>query len=79
MTNMFSTAVVAPARVPGVLHGRTVGRETALARAAGLLLCWQERATQRHKLAQLDRRLLADMGLVQAQATTEAGKPFWQA
>ncbi len=48
-------------------------------RAAGILLIWQERATQRHALAALEARMLRDMGLSRADALREAAKPFWRA
>jgi uncharacterized protein YjiS (DUF1127 family) len=48
-------------------------------RVLGILLLWQERATQRHALAALDGRLLKDMGLSRAAAGVEAAKPFWRA
>ncbi len=43
------------------------------------LLVWQERARQRHQLAQLDARLLKDIGLARAEAEAETAKPFWRA
>ena len=41
------------------------------------ILAWQERAAQRHHLAGLDDRMLADMGLNRADVQREIGKPFW--
>jgi uncharacterized protein YjiS (DUF1127 family) len=38
---------------------------------------WQTRADQRHRLSQLDRRALADIGITRAEAKAEARKPFW--
>ncbi len=43
-----------------------------------LLVTWQERAEQRHCLAQLDDRLLRDVGLDRLDAAREAAKPFWR-
>jgi uncharacterized protein YjiS (DUF1127 family) len=37
-----------------------------------------ERARQRHALAELDDRLLQDVGLSRADVTSEVEKPFWQ-
>lgn len=37
------------------------------------------RMDQRRRLASLDDRLLADMGLDRVDAMAEARKPFWQA
>lgn len=36
------------------------------------------RSRQRHALAQLDDRLLKDIGVTRRQALAEAGKPFWK-
>lgn len=38
-----------------------------------------ERARQRHYLAELDHRLLADAGLTRADQEAECNKPFWRA
>ena len=43
------------------------------------LLLWQERAGQRFRLAQMDDRLLADMGLSRADVEHETSIPFWRA
>ncbi len=42
-----------------------------------MLLIWQERATTRASLRDLDGRFLQDVGLSAEQAYTEARKPFW--
>ncbi len=49
------------------------------ARALRTLLTWQERDRQRHALAQLDARMLKDIGLSRAEVALELHKPFWQA
>ncbi len=38
---------------------------------------WQVRALMRHRMADLDERLLDDIGLTREQVETEAEKPFW--
>ena len=47
------------------------------------LLCtlwvWSERRRQRRQLADLDNRLLDDIGLDHARRDVEISKPFWQA
>lgn len=48
-------------------------------RLALLLLDWQGRANERHFLAALDDRALADMGLSRADVMRETAKPFWRA
>jgi uncharacterized protein YjiS (DUF1127 family) len=42
------------------------------------LLTWQRRAAERDRLATLDPRLLADMGISEAAAAREAAIPFWR-
>ncbi len=49
------------------------------ARALRTLLTWQERDRQRHALAQLDARMLKDIGLSRAEVDLELRKPFWHA
>ncbi len=51
----------------------------AAARAVRTLLTWQERDRQRHALAQLDARMLKDVGLSRAEVVLELRKPFWDA
>lgn len=43
----------------------------------GVLATWHERWQQRRQLAQLDPRLLRDIGLDGYEATREIRKPFW--
>ncbi len=45
--------------------------------AAWIVLC-HERAQQRQALAELDDRMLRDVGLTRAQARFEAEKPCWR-
>lgn len=59
-------------------HERRPPRSLLLAMIA-LLMHWQERAEQRHALAELDDRLLRDIGLDRVAAAHEARKPFWKA
>ncbi len=42
-----------------------------------LLLRWHMRVTQRAHLAQLDMRLLDDIGVTPEQAEAQINKPFW--
>jgi uncharacterized protein YjiS (DUF1127 family) len=41
------------------------------------ILNWHRRTRQRNSLAELDRRMLADIGLSPADRDTECAKPFW--
>ena len=45
---------------------------------AGAVALWSARARQRRILAQLDDRLLRDIGKIRTDALMEAGKPFWR-
>ena len=42
------------------------------------LLIWQERASQRSDLGQLNDRMLKDIGLSRADVMREVEKPFWR-
>jgi uncharacterized protein YjiS (DUF1127 family) len=44
---------------------------------ASAIRAWLERSRQRRALAELDDRLLRDIGLTRSQAQSEAAKPFW--
>ena len=63
-----------------------IGSPTALYRivvdqlfANGVILrTWSERRSQRRVLAELDERLLQDIGVTRSQARFEAAKPFWR-
>lgn len=48
-------------------------------RGAALLRLWLRRARTRRHLAELDERLLRDVGLDPLTAREEAGRPFWRA
>lgn len=44
------------------------------------IACWRfARQRTRRALAQLDDRMLSDIGITREQALREAGKPFWMA
>jgi len=51
---------------------------TWVRRAAATLRHWVARAGQRHALADLDERLLQDIGKTRVEALREAAKPFWR-
>jgi len=54
-------------------------QRAAVLRSFDILLLWQRRANERHALAQLDDKLLRDLGLGRAAVAWEARKPFWRA
>ena len=62
----------------GAGHFRGRVRVAALWAFATLLL-WQRRASERRALAQLDDRILRDLGLSRAEVAGELRKPFWRA
>ena len=45
----------------------------------GLLPVWYRRSIQRRQLAELEPRLLKDIGVTQTAADFESSKPFWVA
>jgi uncharacterized protein YjiS (DUF1127 family) len=76
MTNQIPS--LHPASWTPALFGRMVAREGSAGPLMGVLLAWQERAGQRRRLAEMEDRLLADMGFGRAEAFAEAAKPFWR-
>ena len=57
---------------------RTQGVSRFIDRIAGLVDAWTERRRSRADLAQLDARLLRDIGLTPSEASGEAAVPFWK-
>jgi uncharacterized protein YjiS (DUF1127 family) len=43
------------------------------------ILMWHERSYQRHLLAEMDDRMLRDIGLEPGDVLEETAKPFWKA
>ena len=50
----------------------------ALSNLASLGAVWHRRIHTRRALARMDRHLLSDIGLTEADVRTEADKPFWR-
>jgi uncharacterized protein YjiS (DUF1127 family) len=48
------------------------------AAAVRAVLLWMERSRQRRALAELDDRLLCDIGLTREEARQECANPFWK-
>ncbi len=42
------------------------------------LMLWQHRSNERKHLAEMDERMLRDIGMTTAQVRWEAAKPFWR-
>lgn len=51
--------------------------ERVLSAPFAVLATWGERIKQRSALADMDDRMLKDIGLTRADAVAEADKPFW--
>jgi uncharacterized protein YjiS (DUF1127 family) len=64
--------------VDAPLLGDHTRHHHALARAWTTLSCWLARSRGRNQLAQMDDRMLKDIGLSRADAVMEGGKHFWQ-
>lgn len=54
-----------------------LANRSLLHRVLGVLMLWQARAEERHALAEMDERILRDIGVDRAAARHEAAKPFW--
>jgi uncharacterized protein YjiS (DUF1127 family) len=59
-----------------IFRGQVVAQ---VARSIEILLLWQRRANERHALAQLDDKILRDLGLSRSEVARELRKPFWRA
>ena len=69
----------------GTIRVTVIPRPTALpalrdaaTRALTRLFGWREQARSRAMLAELDDRLLADIGLSRADVARECDRPFWR-
>ena len=59
-------------------RGRAAAPGQLFTRFAALVLGWRERARQRRALAQLDDRLLRDIGLDRVDLAREIVRPPWR-
>lgn len=78
MATISGLSQIIPGYVLGALFARRGRHAGLLARLAGLMLTWQERANQRHALARMDDHTLADVGLTRIDVAAELRKGFWQ-
>jgi uncharacterized protein YjiS (DUF1127 family) len=67
----------APRTVPAA-GSRAAASYSVLVGVARAARSWIERCKQRRALAELDDRLLDDVGLSREQARGEIAKPFWR-
>jgi uncharacterized protein YjiS (DUF1127 family) len=65
----------APALPFATAFGAPLG---ALSNLASIGAVWHRRINTRRALARMDRHLLSDIGLTEADVRTEADKPFWR-
>lgn len=74
-----ASAALAPPQTQTALPGRDFGRalRRVVLQIINTLHVWQERARQRRELAQLDDRMLRDIGLTRSDVYRETSKPFW--
>ncbi len=72
---------LSPVPLPTWRDWAVVGvRKLALTLAAAVEApaIWHERLRMRHELAQLDERMLRDIGIARADIWRELDKPFWR-
>lgn len=67
-----------PARRPVIMADFGESFAGALRQLLANVPLWRERARQRRALAQLDDRLLRDIGIDRTAAMEEVDKPFWR-
>jgi uncharacterized protein YjiS (DUF1127 family) len=72
----YATDIHVPCKAAGVASLPTGFGRLFLASLQTLQL-WYERSRQRRRLAQLDDRLLRDIGIDRIAAMEEVSKPFW--
>lgn len=75
-----TTAITPPLSAPASTGGRSLASVLfELPWTAFETLCrWQARVESRRQLAELDDRMLADIGVTADEARAEAAKPFWK-
>ncbi len=64
--------------VPALSAPRSYVRRMTRRGLRRLIGAWIERNRQRHALADLDDRLLDDVGIPRSAAAREIAKPFWR-
>ena len=79
---MFMKLLQAPKAIGGYVPAlsvkRSYGRPVANRNWMNVIGVWIERSRQRRALANLDDRLLDDVGIMRSEATREIAKPFWR-
>ncbi len=65
----------------GSIQTRPAGRKVEgglFTRVVDVMLTWSDRMRQRRHLAELDDRLLRDIGISRADVEAEISRPFWR-
>ncbi|MBE9557166.1 MAG: DUF1127 domain-containing protein [Proteobacteria bacterium] len=73
----YATDIHVPCKAAGV-SGLPAGLGRLFLASLQTLQLWYERSRQRRRLAQMDDRLLRDIGIDRIAAMEEAAKPFWR-
>lgn len=77
-TSTIETPTSAAARALARLERRLPSPAAVLQAVWRTLLCWQRRANDRRRLAEMGDDLLKDIGISRVDAQAEARKPFWR-
>ena len=72
-----STGALLPSALPSGRKALATVLEDTVIRFFDRVLAWHEEARSRHDLAQLDDRMLSDIGISRATAEQKASVPFW--
>ncbi len=79
---MYDIAVKTSDVLPASASGTSVSTRRwvygLIHQALDTLMAWHERARQRRHLAQLDDRMLKDIGLSRVDVARETAKAFWE-
>ncbi len=71
-------AVTGAVRMPSLSEISTL-LGAGMVRSLNVLATWRERMRERSALAEMDDRLLEDIGVNRAETWVETEKPFWRA
>lgn len=70
-------SALAVTRSPIVIADHLVGSARKGPSLMARIAIWVRASNSRHRLSELDDRMLADLGLTREQAVQEAARPFW--
>lgn len=76
--NLLTTSEVIYDHVPALSAPQSYVRRMSCRGWLRVMGVWIERSRQRHALADLDDRLLDDIGITRFEAAWEIAKPFWR-